>query len=183
PLPGTIQSDPRRLRQIVTNLAGNAIKFTERGSVRIVMRLAPQRERPLLCIDVIDSGIGIPQDKLESIFDPFVQADSSVTRRFGGTGLGLSISRRFARALGGNIVAASTPRKGSTLSVTIECGALDGVRMLSPAEVLAADVQQAAAAGVRWEFPPSSHVLVVDDGAENRELVALVLEEHGVAVE
>jgi PAS domain S-box-containing protein len=183
PLPETIQSDPRRLRQIITNLAGNAIKFTERGEVRVVMRLAAQRERPLLGIDVIDSGIGIPQDKLESIFDPFVQADSSVTRRFGGTGLGLSISRRFARALGGDIVARSTPGKGSTLSVTIECGSLDGVRMLQPAEVLAADEQRVGAANVRWEFPPSSRVLVVDDGAENRDLVALVLEEYGVAVE
>ncbi|MGH8673593.1 MAG: ATP-binding protein, partial [Burkholderiales bacterium] len=182
PLPEVIHTDAGRLRQIVTNLAGNAIKFTERGGVRVVMRLAAQGGPPMLCIDVIDSGIGIPQDKLESIFDPFVQADTSVTRRFGGTGLGLSISRRFARALGGDIVAASTPGEGSTLSVTIECGPLEGVRMLQPAEVLAADEGVASAAQVRWQFPPS-RVLVVDDGAENRDLVALVLDEYGLTVE
>ncbi len=181
-IPATIQSDAARLRQIVTNLVGNAIKFTERGSVRVMLDLKERDGRPLLAIDVMDTGIGIPGDKLESIFDPFVQADTSVTRRFGGTGLGLSISRRFARALGGDIVASSEPGKGSTFAVTVECGPLDGIRMLTPDEVLAEESAPVAQGKANWKFP-KSRVLVVDDGPENRELVTLVLQEYGLLVE
>jgi PAS domain S-box-containing protein len=182
PVPATIQSDPRRLRQIVTNLVGNAIKFTEKGGVRVALHLETGDAAPLLAIDVTDSGIGIPVDKLDSIFNPFVQADTSVTRRFGGTGLGLSISRRFARALGGNIAASSEPGKGSTFAVTIDCGSLAGVRMLQPAEVLAAQEDARVHEKVQWQFP-QARVLVVDDGPENRDLVTLVLEEYGLQVE
>ena len=182
PLPASIASDPKRLRQIVTNLLGNAIKFTEKGAVKVVAYLKTVEGRKLYAIDVKDSGIGIPGDKLESIFEAFVQADASVTRRFGGTGLGLSISRRFARALGGDIVASSVPGKGSTFAVTVECGAMAGIRMLSPAEVLAAVADTHAAGTTRWVFP-KARILVVDDGPENRELVALVLSECGLIVE
>ena len=182
PLPASIASDPKRLRQIVTNLLGNAIKFTEKGAVKVVAYLKTVEGRKLYAIDVKDSGIGIPGDKLESIFEAFVQADASVTRRFGGTGLGLSISRRFARALGGDIVATSVPGKGSTFAVTVECGAMAGIRMLSPAEVLAAVADTHAAGTTRWVFP-KARILVVDDGPENRELVALVLSECGLIVE
>ena len=82
-------------------------------------------------IEVIDTGVGIPADKFEAIFDPFVQADNSVTRQFGGTGLGLTISRRIAQALGGGIGVASEVGKGSTFTVTIATGPLDGVRILA----------------------------------------------------
>ncbi|MDH5535637.1 MAG: ATP-binding protein, partial [Betaproteobacteria bacterium] len=182
PVPATIQTDPARLRQIVTNLVGNAIKFTERGSIRVTLHMKKGNGQSLFALDVIDTGIGIPGDKLKSIFDPFVQADSSVTRRFGGTGLGLSISRRFARALGGDIVASSEPGKGSTFAVTVETGPLDGIRMLTPEEVLAEESAPVAEGRVRWAFP-RSRVLVVDDGPENRELVTLVLEECGLLVD
>ncbi|TAK34818.1 MAG: PAS domain-containing hybrid sensor histidine kinase/response regulator, partial [Lysobacteraceae bacterium] len=182
PIPASILSDPARLRQIVTNLVGNAIKFTERGAIEVVMHVKKEDRRTLFAIDVIDSGIGIPHDKLESIFDPFVQADTSVTRRFGGTGLGLSISRRFARALGGDIVASSVPGKGSTFSVTVESGPLDGAPMLRPDEILAVDEAAPVQAKASWRFP-RSRVLVVDDGPENRELVTLVLGECGLEVE
>ncbi len=182
PLPASIQSDPKRLRQIVTNLLGNAIKFTGKGAVTVVAHLKTANSRKYYAIDVKDSGIGIANDKLESIFEAFVQADASVTRRFGGTGLGLSISRRFARALGGDIVANSVPGKGSTFAVTVECGSLDNVRMLAPAEVLAAVSDAQVAGNTRWVFP-QSRVLVVDDGPENRELVTLVLNECGLVVE
>jgi PAS domain S-box-containing protein len=183
PLPASILSDPGRVRQIVTNLVGNAIKFTERGQIEVVMRHEQRSGHAMFAIDVIDSGIGIPADKLESIFDPFVQADTSVTRRFGGTGLGLSISRRFARALGGDIVARSVPGKGSTFAVTLECGALEGVQMLQPHEALAGEESTLAPQQrVSWQFP-RARVLVVDDGAENRELVKLVLGECGLEVD
>ncbi|HET7597906.1 MAG TPA: ATP-binding protein [Burkholderiales bacterium] len=180
-LPATIQSDPGRLRQIVTNLVGNAIKFTDRGIIEVVMRTVRGEASALYALDVTDTGIGISQDKLESIFDPFVQADSSVTRRFGGTGLGLSISRRFARALGGDIVARSVLGQGSTFSVTVDAGSLDGVPLLEPDETAAAGETVPAHEKAAWTFP-SARVLVVDDGPENRELVRLVLGECGLDV-
>jgi PAS domain S-box-containing protein len=186
-LPRRIHSDPSRIRQIITNLVGNAIKFTARGEVRVTLRLlgdpASSSSGGVVQIDVIDSGIGIASDRLESIFEPFVQAESSTTRQYGGTGLGLTISRRFARALGGDVRATSVPGQGSCFHVTLDTGALAEAAWLAPAEVLA--LMQAApddaATQPRWAFPPK-RVLVVDDGAENRELVRLVLEEVGLEV-
>jgi PAS domain S-box-containing protein len=180
PIPETIRSDPTYLRRIVTNLVGNAIKFTESGGVTVVLRLA-SGAAPAMAVDVIDSGIGIAADKLETMFDPFVQADSSVTRRFGGTGLGLTISRRFARALGGDIVVASELGKGSTFTMTVETGALDSVRMLDAPELASQNPVHAADDDTRWSFPPA-RVLVVDDGAENRELLRLVLGDAGLVI-
>ncbi len=182
PVPETVTSDPTRLRQIVTNLISNAIKFTDEDGVKVVMRLTSASGEPRFTVDVIDNGIGIAADKLESIFDPFVQADSSVTRRFGGTGLGLAISRRFARQMGGDIVVESEVGKGSVFSVSIDPGSLDDVGMLEPQEALTAGAQATDREELAWEFP-GSRVLVVDDGEENRELVKLVLEEAGLTVE
>jgi PAS domain S-box-containing protein len=182
PLPEKIQSDPGRMRQIVTNLVGNALKFTEKGGVRVVARMAGTRSAPLLAIDVIDTGVGIPEDKIGKLFQAFVQADSSVTRKFGGTGLGLVLSRNFARALGGDITVTSVAGKGSTFSATVETGQLLGVRMLDPAEATRVEEDVAADASLRWEFP-ARRILVVDDGPENRELVCLVLQEAGLTVE
>jgi PAS domain S-box-containing protein len=178
PIPESILSDPARIRQILTNLLGNALKFTERG--RIDIRLAMEGDK--FVIRVADTGIGIPSDRLESIFEAFVQADTTTTRRFGGTGLGLAISRRFARALGGDLVAASEPGKGSVFTLTLDIGPLDGVPMLQPAQVEQATARSEAVAGkASWRFSPAT-VMVVDDAPENRELVRLVLEEVGLRV-
>ena len=182
PIPETLLSDPTRLRQIVTNLLSNAIKFTERGGVKVTVRLVPAAQGRRLSIDVTDSGIGIPAGAFEAIFDPFVQADNSVTRRFGGTGLGLAISRRFARLLGGDIVVQSTRGSGSTFTVTIDPGPLDGVRLLEPHEAMVVASEAVGEGSGAWEFP-SAKVLVVDDGEETRELLQLVLEEVGLEVE
>jgi CheY-like chemotaxis protein/HPt (histidine-containing phosphotransfer) domain-containing protein len=178
-----VVTDPARLRQIVTNLVGNALKFTERGRVRVTLRRIGTDQRPQLAVEVADTGIGIPQDKLEKVFEPFVQADGSVTRRFGGTGLGLAISRKFARALGGDVVAQSELGEGSVFTVTVDTGPLDGVGLLEPEEALQAaeDPLQAREAG-SWAFR-AAHVLVVDDGDENRELLQLVLREAGLNVD
>lgn len=181
-IPETILSDPARLRQILTNLAGNSIKFTEEGGVKIVVGLAASRSQPQLTMAVIDSGIGVAEDKQQTIFDPFVQADTSVTRKFGGTGLGLAISRRFAQALGGDITLRSQLGKGSVFTVTIDTGPLDGIRMLEPQQAMAASEEITTENQLRWEFSPA-RVLVVDDGDENRELVKVVLEEIGLKVE
>ena len=181
PIPEMITTDPVRVRQIVTNLVGNAIKFTEKGGVTIVLALRSGGPTPLIGIDVVDTGIGIPPDRLEAIFDPFTQAEGSTTRRYGGTGLGLTISRRFARGLGGDIVALSEMGKGSVFRVTLDTGPLAGVRMLTPQEATAAPAQVELDSAATWSFP-SARVLVVDDGEANRELVRLVLEERGLSI-
>jgi PAS domain S-box-containing protein len=180
-VPQTVLSDPLRLRQIVLNLAGNAIKFTERGGVTIKARLHPG-DPPRYALSVSDSGIGIAPERLGSLFEAFVQADSSISRRYGGTGLGLVISRKLARALGGEVTATSEPGKGSVFTASFETGSLEGVRMLAPEDVRDDPGEAAAGAKGRWSIP-SARALVVDDGAENRELVSLVLSQHGLWVE
>jgi HPt (histidine-containing phosphotransfer) domain-containing protein/AmiR/NasT family two-component response regulator len=182
-IPEVMSSDPTYLRRIVTNLVGNAIKFTEKGAVTVVLRMDGDSAAPKIAIDVRDTGIGIQPDKLASVFEPFTQADSSVTRRFGGTGLGLTISRRFARALGGDIVVASEFGHGSTFTVTVDTGPLDGVRMLAGEDLAAKLEAGGETEDARWEFPAGKRVLVVDDGPENRELLRLVLTEAGLAME
>ncbi|MDH3320141.1 MAG: ATP-binding protein [Betaproteobacteria bacterium] len=180
-VPASIKSDPARLRQIVLNLLGNAIKFTDSGGVRVVARLL-RGEPPRYAIDVIDSGIGIPADKMDELFEAFVQADASITRRYGGTGLGLVISRKLARALGGDVTVASEAGKGSTFTVTFDTGPLAGVPMLTAEQVVERQGPAAQAPQERWRLP-TARVLVADDGAENRELVTLVLSEQGLWVE
>lgn len=175
-IPEVITSDPARFRQLLLNLIGNAIKFTERGGVQAVARL--DSERCELTVDIIDTGIGIPAGVCETIFKPFTQADSSVTRRFGGTGLGLSISRHLATGLGGRISVQSEVGKGSTFSVTIATGPLTEVRLLDqPVSDIVMPVRP-------QPTPPRSRldglsILVVDDGETNRKLIRLVLDRAG----
>ena len=180
-LPATVLTDPSRLRQIVTNLVGNAIKFTGQGGVRVRLCVDAQSALPMVVIEVIDTGIGVAADKLAAIFEPFVQAEASTTRHYGGTGLGLAISRRFARALGGDITVSSVPGEGSNFRVSLEAGPLDGIDWLSPEALQAARPGAATADDGAWGFPPAT-VLVVDDGVENRDLVRLVLEAAGLKV-
>ncbi len=117
PLPETMLTDPLRLRQVLVNLVGNAIKFTDHGEVRIAVRLTDDSGHPRLCFDVTDTGIGIDEEQVGKLFQPFNQVDNSSTRKFGGTGLGLCISKRLAEALGGSIEVRSKPGTGSTFSV------------------------------------------------------------------
>ena len=176
--------DPARLRQILTNLIGNAIKFTERGASTWCCGWTATPRGAATGSTCSDSGIGIPADKLESVFEPFVQAEASTTRRFGGTGLGLTISRGFARAMGGDIVATQRLRPGHDVQRRA-AGRRPRRRRTARARAPAqrgGRASRSAAAGVRWAFPPA-HVLVVDDGAENRQLVRILLEEVGLRVE
>jgi PAS domain S-box-containing protein len=177
-IPTTIHSDPARIRQVLTNLVGNAIKFTEKGQVRVVTQLVREGDNQQISLQVIDSGIGMSTEGLARIFDPFSQADASVTRRFGGTGLGLSISKGFAEALGGGIEVASELGVGSVFTATIDAGPLEGVSLFAPStadfEFAADDNQDRLAIHL-----PNMRVLVVDDGVENRQLMCLILEEAG----
>jgi PAS domain S-box-containing protein len=181
PLPRTIQSDPTRLRQVLMNVAGNAIKFTPQGQVRLTARLDDSSaEDPKFVVEIQDTGIGIPADKLESIFNPFTQADSSITRQYGGTGLGLAISRRLAEQLGGGITVESEVGRGTTFTCSFATGLLS--------ELVAADV--AGVASTHVELPQartrqpvlSQRVLVADDGETNRKLIQLVLGRAGAKV-
>ncbi|MHC5004688.1 MAG: Hpt domain-containing protein [Planctomycetota bacterium] len=182
PVPETIQTDPTRFKQILTNLIGNAIKFTEEGAVRVVARMERAGSRRFLAVDVVDSGIGMSPATLARIFDPFVQAEASITRRFGGTGLGLSISRRLAQALGGTIQVQSTEGEGSTFSLLVQPGSLKGVRMLTEMPAVTAPAAGPSGAAVQTMIP-GARVLVVDDGASNRKLFAIVLRRAGAIVE
>lgn len=179
-IPEVIQSDPARLRQILTNLIGNAVKFTDEGSVRVIASFHPNSGHPQLEFRVVDTGVGMGEDAIGKIFSPFSQADSSITRKFGGTGLGLSISRRFARALGGDVTVESTAGVGSTFTVIIDTGSVDNVPFVA--------WEQRSAHGPTRVAPkelvlPRMRILVVEDGEENRELLTLVLREAGAEVD
>ena len=179
-IPASVLSDGVRLRQVLLNMLSNAVKFTDSGAVRVVLTCAVSEE--LYVIEVHDSGIGMAADRLESMFEPFVQADASITRRFGGTGLGLTISRKFARAMGGDLKAASQLGVGSVMTFSFKSGSLAGKAMLPLDELLNDSKKGVDAQLLRW-FIPSSRILVVDDGAENREFLSLVLAEQGLWVE
>ncbi|HEY1229157.1 MAG TPA: response regulator, partial [Ramlibacter sp.] len=178
PVPEHVQSDPVRIRQVVLNLLSNAVKFTERGSVEVVLACTDG----VYTVEVNDTGIGMDPEKVETMFDPFTQADASIARRFGGTGLGLAISRRLARALGGELTGTSQRGVGTSMIFSFATGAVDGVRLLDGGDLVAAPARAAPATRTRVRLP-SARVLVVDDGPENRELVSLVLTEHGLWVE
>jgi signal transduction histidine kinase len=120
-LPASIESDPLRMRQILLNLVGNAIKFTETGEVRITVGVpaGSSAKAPQICFEVTDTGIGLSADVLQNLFDCFSQGDMSAKRRFRGIGLGLAISKRLARILGGDISVTSSPGSGSTFRLTV----------------------------------------------------------------
>ena len=181
-LPVSVQSDPARMRQIVLNLLSNAVKFTEKGGVKVLLACTETDGEEIYTVEVHDSGIGMHASQLDLMFEPFRQADASITRRFGGTGLGLTISRRFARAMGGDIEAASQPGKGSVMTLTFNVGRLSGADWKNFDELMVMVDGSKKAVDVRWNIP-SSKILVVDDGVENRELISLVLAEQGLWVE
>ena len=123
--PECVLADPHRLRQILTNLAGNAIKFTQAGEVVIeVHNVGTRSDRVLLHFEVRDTGRGMAPEVVEKLFQPFVQADASTTRHFGGTGLGLSIVKRLCELMGGSISVVSSPGAGTTFSVMLPCEAV-----------------------------------------------------------
>ncbi len=185
PIPEYIQSDPVRLRQILLNLVGNAIKFTEKGGVRVVVRMeepgADAAGGPRLTYDVIDTGIGMTGRQKESAFMPFRQASSSMPRVYGGTGLGLAISRRLARMLDGDITVESVPEVGSTFSLTVDAGALDDTDMLEGP--LRAETMEGLPAPTGWWTKRlGGRVLLAEDGVDNRHFISAVLQQVGADV-
>jgi signal transduction histidine kinase/CheY-like chemotaxis protein len=172
-LPSRVLGDPTRLRQVLVNLVGNAIKFTERGEVAIQVEhaTAAAPERVGLHISVADTGIGIPRHQQIRIFDPFAQADATTARRFGGTGLGLSISKALVELMGGRIWVASEVGQGSTFHCDL---------------VVSAAAPEAEAAQIEGEAYPDMRdvaVLVVDDNPTNRLILRKTLHAWGMSVE
>jgi signal transduction histidine kinase/ActR/RegA family two-component response regulator len=165
PRPCHVRGDPARLRQVLHNLLGNAVKFTESGAVTVVAKHRGTRAR----IAVHDTGVGIPADELPRIFDAFHQADSSFTRRFGGTGLGLTIARELARAMGGDLVCTSQQGRGSCFTVTV-----DLVPAPNPAPAVASNADTATLQG---------HVLLAEDNPVNALVAEAALKNMGLTVE
>jgi signal transduction histidine kinase/CheY-like chemotaxis protein len=166
-VPMTLVGDPTRLRQMVTNLVGNAIKFTEQGSIVLNVDLESAHDKEVaLHISVADTGMGIPKEKQNVIFDSFAQADGSTTRRFGGTGLGLTISRQLVELMGGRIWVDSEMGKGSTFHFT--CQLLKGSEAASDQDEIAAQAL------------PGIKVLVADSNEINREIFSEMLKNWGM---
>lgn len=192
-VPPLLRGDPLRLGQVINNLVGNALKFTERGAIQVkVERAAPSGETAagevLLKISVRDTGIGLTAEQRERLFRPFQQADMSTTRQYGGTGLGLSISKRLVALMGGEIGVDSRPGEGSTFWFTVRLGALaegDGPGLEPGLPATAAPGAPAAAprydqltAAIRGK-----RVLVAEDSPSNRLIVKAYLEKMGLEVE
>ncbi|MBL8176612.1 MAG: response regulator [Bryobacterales bacterium] len=166
-VPRHVVGDPHRLRQILTNLIGNAVKFTSVGEVVVTVMVESRRgEHVLVSFAVSDTGIGIPADKLQSIFEPFTQADGSITRQFGGTGLGLAICARLAARMGGHLTVDSEPGKGSSFQFT----GMFALPRETPAPSNPPEL---------WGI----HALVADDNGSNRQVLMAMLKAWGMDVE
>ncbi|WP_145348518.1 PAS domain-containing protein [Rosistilla ulvae] len=177
-IPAEIQSDPKRLKQILINLVGNAIKFTTAGCVNIIVRFLPG-EIPRLQFDVVDSGIGMSEKQKRRLFQPFSQGDGNVNREFGGTGLGLAISKRLTEMLGGEISVCSNLHEGSTFTVTIATGDIDKVPLIQPR--LTTELTQEETVGEKITL--NCRILVVDDRRDIRFLSRRLLTKAGAEVD
>lgn len=174
-LPAAIKSDPNRLRQILVNLLGNSIKFTSQGLVKIsVKSLESEGPEHVLQFAIEDSGVGLTEEQAERLFQPFAQADSSMTRKYGGTGLGLTLSRKVAQALNGDVrIEKSVLGEGSTFIAIVR---------VNPSDLANKTEAQASPPGL-IPAEGGAHILVVDDAPDNRLLVELVLTMAGMKVD
>ncbi|GAA5116326.1 response regulator [Luteolibacter yonseiensis] len=168
-VPRWVNSDPTRLRQILVNLVGNAIRFTPQGGIGIFVSAMREEDKWNIRFHVEDTGIGIPAERLDRLFKAFTQVDSSTTRRFGGTGLGLAISQRLVSMLGGEISVTSEPGEGTTFHFDIRAEAV-GLNELRPPQQL--DIRPLA----------GRHILIVDDIAINRRILEQQLRGAGFVV-
>jgi signal transduction histidine kinase/CheY-like chemotaxis protein/HPt (histidine-containing phosphotransfer) domain-containing protein len=175
PIPETVMGDPTRLKQILLNLSSNAIKFTEKGQVQIELKCEGEQ----LKIAVIDTGIGIREDKIDKLFIPFIQADNTTTRRFGGSGLGLYISRRLAQMLGGDVTVTSTLGTGSRFEVCIATGSLNNVPFITALD----QFKQVPSANEAFKIPTlQGHILLAEDSKDNQRLVTALSESTGARI-
>ena len=178
PLPGWIQSDGFRLKQILLNLVNNAIKFTEVGHIK--MNVWCKLDAEMVYISVEDTGIGIEQEMIEKVFESFIQADRSTTRKFGGTGLGLTLSRRLAKMLGGDLTVESTTGKGSKFTVSVSTGALNSANFVTDNSTPRPSYKDVTTATLPVL---EGRVLLVDDVQDNRKLISYFISKTGAKVD
>ena len=187
-IPRTVKTDPTRLRQILINLVGNAIKFTETGHVTIEYSLIHDEEgQSRLQFRVIDTGMGMDETQIARLFKPFSQADSSMAREFGGSGLGLAISKRLAGLLGGDVQVESSPGKGSTFTLTVAVENVDEVSDAAHDDTVYDDQPKPVREGVQPSEPKtpttlSCRVLLAEDGPDNQRLISFMLRKAGADV-
>ncbi len=166
----TYLGDPLRLRQVILNLCSNAVKFTETGAISIAFSATPEGQaKEMIRIAISDTGIGIAQDKQEAIFDKFVQADSSINRRYGGTGLGLTIARLLTHAMGGDLTVKSVLGTGSTFEISLSLPLTIQKMPVPHTEI------PAAGAGGR--------ILLVEDYKPSGQVASIFLEMEGYTVD
>jgi CheY-like chemotaxis protein len=186
-IPETILSDSIRLRQILINLVGNAVKFTEKGHVRVIAKFVEtDAGPPLMQFDIVDTGIGMSAEQVSRLFQPFSQADSQTSHKFGGTGLGLAISKRLAELLGGGITVRSSAAKGSTFQLTVSAGSQCGMQIFSDSDAS----QEAIGGGQSADHATPEtlpklpgRLLLAEDGPDNQRLISLVLQKAGTKVD
>ena len=168
-VPDNVIGDPIRLQQVLLNLAGNAVKFTDRGGVTLKVTSRPEAGNAVaMRFEVQDTGVGIPRDKQEKIFEAFSQADASVVRRFGGTGLGLTISSRLASLMGGSITVESEPGVGSCFVFAARLGLAE-----------TAETPPALTPEAQKAHPRSLRILLAEDNAVNQIVASKLLEKQG----
>ncbi|QDT94719.1 ATP-binding protein [Gimesia aquarii] len=182
-VPRFILSDPIRLRQILINLLSNAIKFTKQGSVQLVIRTIEEDSKsPCLQFDVIDTGIGMTEEQISRLFQPFAQADSSTTRKYGGTGLGLTICKRLSNILGGEIYINSEYGIGTTFTVTIKMRPISDKESFDD-QIFKNEVKKALSkTGTTSDFEMNYNILLAEDGLDNQKLISFLLKKSGAKV-
>lgn len=182
-IPQTIQTDATRLRQILVNVIGNAIKFTSQGGVHVRVCVAdpPGQTASRLRLEISDTGIGMNEAELSTVFEPFRQADLSIARRFGGTGLGLAVSRHLVEMLGGTMDVKSKPGRGTTFTITIDAGPLEGVPMVDcPTSLAVAPDEGGDHSASGWRnLLAGRRILLAEDHDDNRRLIAHILKRGG----
>jgi PAS domain S-box-containing protein len=184
PVPAVIRSDPTRLRQILINLVGNAIKFTEHGRISLSVGCTHEPGQPSeLHFEVSDTGIGMTEQQIGRLFVPFSQADTSTTRRYGGSGLGLAICKRLLDRLGGHISVESAPEKGSMFRVTVPIGPLGAANMIqAPEQLTAAPKPSAPVVAPTLGQGFTCRVLLAEDAPDNQRLIRMVLTNAGAQI-
>jgi CheY-like chemotaxis protein/HPt (histidine-containing phosphotransfer) domain-containing protein len=179
PIPQQITTDPLRIKQILVNLLGNAIKFTHMGQIELAVECIPGDDTSQIRFDISDTGIGMTEGQVAQLFQPFSQADESMSRKYGGTGLGLTISKRLASLLGGDIAVKSKHGEGSTFTVMIDGGPLTGVTMRTD---ITESLASASSAPAQRKIRLRARILLAEDGADNQRLISMHLRKAGAEV-
>ena len=181
PIPESVLVDDVRLRQVITNLVGNSIKFTSEGEVVVNVEQHKVGDKLTLGFEICDTGIGMTPEQQAKIFQPFVQADSSVTRNFGGTGLGLTISKQIIESMGGQLTVSSKPGEGSIFSFKIDLKPTANAPLITHSQYQT-KLKTVQGTVRKVTTLPAGNILLVDDGLANRKLIKLILEKAGCSI-